>query len=155
MGKIWNANNFDIITPPLTLAKKVLESYLIDTLWPIWSYIGNICIKCCQYHTNISPIYHQNQGLISVIWIYENLKINTPLHSSQNILHFRLWTFLFVCWSPPPFGLLPLFGTFFVWTAPLNKITQSNQLQSKELKESSWGLTVPSSAQAGISINLN
>ena len=47
-------------SPPLTLAKTVQKSYLIDTWVLFHSYIGHICIKYCIYLENISPTYHQN-----------------------------------------------------------------------------------------------
>ena len=71
LGKIWNVDYFDIVAPPLTLAKTVPKSYQTDTWGLFYSYIGHICTKCCIYLTNISPIYHKNQGHISVISIWE------------------------------------------------------------------------------------
>ena len=75
LGKIWNVDYFDIVAPPLTLAKTVPKSYQTDTWGLFYSYIGHICTKCCIYLTNISPIYHKNQGPISVIWIWEKNEI--------------------------------------------------------------------------------
>ena len=71
LGKIWNVDYFDIVAPPLTLAKTVPKSYQTDIWGLFYAYIGHICTKCCIYLTNISPIYHKNQGHISVIWIWE------------------------------------------------------------------------------------
>ena len=60
LGKIWNVDYFDIVAPPLTLAKTVIKSYQTDIWGLFYSYIGHICTKCCIYLTNISPIYHKN-----------------------------------------------------------------------------------------------
>ena len=67
-----------------------------------WAYISRICTKCCLYLTNISlsPIYHQNQGHMSVISIWEEPK-NLDLPSYQNSLHFGLWTIWFSVLTPP------------------------------------------------------
>ena len=76
-GKNLNLDIFEIIAPSLTLAKTVPKSYLTFTLGLIQLYISQIWSKCCPYLTNISPIYHQNKGHISVILIWE--KVQTPL----------------------------------------------------------------------------
>ena len=67
LGKMLNVDYFDIVAPPLTLAKTIPNSYQTGTWGLFYSYIGHICTKCCIYLTNISPIYHKNQGHISVI----------------------------------------------------------------------------------------
>ena len=55
------------VAPLLTVAKTIPKPYQTDTWGLFYSYIGHICTKCCIYLTNISPIYHKNQGHISVI----------------------------------------------------------------------------------------
>ena len=69
IGKNLKCRHFWDRCTPLALAKTVLKSYLIVTLRLIqlFSYISQICTKCCPYLTNISPIYNQNLGHISVI----------------------------------------------------------------------------------------
>ena len=42
LGKFWNVDYFDIIAPPLTLAKTIPKSYQTDTLGLFYSYIGYI-----------------------------------------------------------------------------------------------------------------
>ena len=82
--KNWNVDYFDIVAPPLTIAKTVPKSYQTDTWGLFYSYIGHICTKCCIYLTNISPIYHKNQGHISVIWIWGKCEKFRPTPSSQS-----------------------------------------------------------------------
>ena len=89
LGKIWNVDYFDIVAPPLTLTKTVPKSHQTDTWGLFHSYIGHICTKCSIYLTNISPIYHKNQGHISVIWIWEKCEKFRPPPSSQISLHLK------------------------------------------------------------------
>ena len=90
LGKIWNVDYFDIVAPPLTLAKTVPKSYQTDIWGLFYSYIGHICTKCCIYLTNISPIYHKNQGPISVIWIWEKTEKSRPPPLSQSQSTFEM-----------------------------------------------------------------
>ena len=83
LGKIWNVDYFDIVAPPLTLAKTIPKSYQTDTWGLFYSYKGHICTKCCIYLTNTSPIYHKNQGPISVIWIWEKTEKFRPTLSQS------------------------------------------------------------------------
>ena len=72
---------FDIVVPPLTLAKTVPKSYQPDTWGQFYLYIGHICTKCCIYLTNMS---HKNQGHISVIRIWEKSEKFRPHPLSQS-----------------------------------------------------------------------
>jgi len=79
LGKIWNVGIFEIIAPPLTLAKTVPKSYQTVKLRLIQSsYISQMCTKCCLYTIIILPIPIY-QGHISVIWIWENSDELFPL----------------------------------------------------------------------------
>ena len=77
----------------LTLAKTVPKSYLTVTMRLFHSYISHICTKFCQYLTNISPIYHQNQGHVSVIWIWEIFENPDPHLKIVYILNCGLFDF--------------------------------------------------------------
>ena len=105
-GKNLNLDIFEIIAPSLTLAKTVPKSYLTFTLGLIQLYISQIWSKCCPYLTNISPIYHQNKGHISVILIWE--KVQTPLPHQKAVYILNCGLFDFWHW-PPHFGLFPQF----------------------------------------------
>ena len=107
-GKNWNVDIFEIIAPSLTLAKTVPKSYLTFTLGPIQSYISQIWSKCCPYFTNISPIYHQNKGHISVILIWEKVQTPLPHQKAVYILNCGLFDF-------------QRFWTFLIWRVPLSK----------------------------------
>ena len=100
LGKIWNVDYFDIVAPPLTLAKTIPKSYQTDTWGLFYSYKGHICTKCCIYLTNTSPIYHKNQGHISVIWIWEKSEKFRPPPSVKVSLHLKCRLFWF-------YGLFP------------------------------------------------
>ena len=103
LGKIWNVDFFDIVPPPLTLAKTVPKSFQTDTWGLFYSYIGHKCTKCCIYLTNISPIYHKNQGHISVIWIWEKCEKFRPPPLKSKLVY--IWLYWFCRWPlPPPFG---------------------------------------------------
>ena len=114
LGKIWNVDYFDIVAPPLTLAKTVPKSYQTDIWGLCYSYIGHICTKCCIYLTNISPIYHKNQGPISVIWIWEKTEKFRPPPSVKVSLHLKCRLF----WFCPLMDFFHNLGHFFL-TAPL------------------------------------
>ena len=102
LGKIWNVDYFDIVAPPLTLAKPVPKSYQTDIWGLFYSYIGHICTKCWIYLTNISQICHKNQGQISVIWIWEKTEKFRPPPSVKVSLHLKCRLFWFGS-DPPPF----------------------------------------------------
>ena len=96
--KNWNENYFDIVAPPLTIAKIVPKSYQTDTWGLFSSYIGHIWTRCSIYITNISPIYHKNQGHISVLWILEKFAKFRPPLKSKLVYICELETHL---WMPP------------------------------------------------------
>ena len=96
--KNWNVDYFDIVAPPLTIAKTVPKSYQTDTWGLFYSYKGHICTKCCIYLTNTSPIYHKNQGHISVIWIWEKSEKFRPPPSVKVSLHLKCRLFWFWRW---------------------------------------------------------
>ena len=47
--------------------------------YPYQSYINHKCTKYCLYPTNILPIYNQNQGYLSVIFIWGKPFFIAPL----------------------------------------------------------------------------
>ena len=110
LGKIWNVDYFDIVAPPLTLAKTIPKSYQTDTWGLFHSYIGQIWTKCCIYLTNISPIYHKNQGHILVIWIWEKI---------EKIRHLKCRLFWFWRWPPPPLWTFSTIWVIFFLMAPV------------------------------------
>ena len=57
--------------------------------WDYFSHISAIYVPNLAY---ISSIYHL---YISVIWIWEKFENPDPPPSSQNSVHFELWTFWF------------------------------------------------------------
>ena len=63
---------------PSDPCKTVPKSYLTDTSGLFQSYISHVCSKCCLYLMNITPIWHQNQGHFSVIWIWEKPEYPDP-----------------------------------------------------------------------------
>ena len=60
--------------PSLTLAKQ-WQNHVLTILIKYQPY-GT---KCSLHPLNISPIYHQNQGHISVIWIWKKSENPVPL----------------------------------------------------------------------------
>ena len=119
LGKIWNVDYFDIVAPPLTLAKTVPKSYQTDTWGLFYSYIGHICTKCCIYLTNISPMYHKTQGHISVIWIWEKSEKFRPPPSIKKVYISNVDFFWFWPWPPPPFWTFSTnYGIFYFEPSP-------------------------------------
>ena len=126
LGKIWNVDNFEILAPPLTLAKTVLKSYLTDTAGLFQSYISHICTKFCLYLTNISPIIlSKSRPYFSPLNLGKIWKSGPP--SSQNSLHFELCTFWFsALTSSPPLDFSHNFLGFLVWNASLSNLEWEN-----------------------------
>ena len=120
LGKIWNVDYFDIVAPPLTLAKTVPKSFQTDTRGLFYSYIGHICTKCRINLTNISPIYHENQGHILVIWIWEKSEKFRPPPSFKVSLHLKCRLFWFWRWPPPPLMDFVTIWDILFWEAPLS-----------------------------------
>ena len=114
MGNIWNVDYFDIVAPPLTLAKTIPKSYQTDTWGLFYSYKGHICTKCCIYLTNTSPIYHKNQGHISVIWIWEKSEKFRPPPSVKVSLHLKCRLFWLWRWPHPPLWTFSTIWDFFL-----------------------------------------
>ena len=85
------------------------------------SNISRICTKCCLYLTNTSPIYHQNEGHISVIKIWGKLDLPSHLKSCA----FRIMDYL-IFNAPSSFGL-------FLWMAPLRELVLEDCCQHCEV----------------------
>ena len=84
--KNWNVDYFDIVAPPLTIAKTVPKSYQTDTWELFYSYIGHICTKCCIY--GILYII-EIKAIFQLFEFGKNLKIQTP-PLIQYFLHFEM-----------------------------------------------------------------
>ena len=120
VSKIWNGDYFEIFTTLWAWQKQYRNP--IQLLH--WDYFNHISAIYVPNFAHISPIYHLY--IIKIKSIFQSfefgkyLKIQTPPPSSQNSLHFELWTFWFSALTPPPpYGLFPNFGTFLIMTAPL------------------------------------
>ena len=133
LGKNWNVDYFEIFAPLLILIKtapKLFDPCENSTKILSKCYNGTISVIYQPYMYQIWPIFH-----LYITYIlsksrpdFSHLNLgkiwkSRPPPSSQNSLHFELWTFWFSTLTPPPpYGLFPNFVTFLIMTAPLSYV---------------------------------
>ena len=103
LGKIWNVYYFDIVAPPLTLAKTVPKSYQIDTWGLFYSYIGHI-VPDVAYISQISvPFVIKINVIFQLFESGKNLKNSDPPPQSKWVYIWNVHFLTLALTPPPPF----------------------------------------------------